>query len=150
MSGTGICLALPVLTSRQLVSVNLVSAVGESLTCARHTVTSESGLSSSQSSLELDDEELLLELPLLRLGTDGATTTEVGDHIVKSAVGAPRKFPKTQKDKTQPFNVIRRMLIKHSKYGGLVSVYDVSPVTKRTVYMDSKIFWLTSSCSVEQ
>ena len=50
--------------------------------------------SPSQPSLELDDEELLLELPLLRLGTDGATAIEVGGVIVRSAVGAPDKLPK--------------------------------------------------------
>ena len=39
--------------------------------------------------------QVLLELPLLRLDTDGATTaTEVGGDIVKSAVRAPGKSPK--------------------------------------------------------
>ena len=33
---------------------------------------------SSEPSQELGDEELLLELPLLRLGTDGAAASEVG------------------------------------------------------------------------
>ena len=50
--------------------------------------------SSSQPSLELDDEEVLLELPMLRLGTDGAAAVEVGGDIVRSAVGAPGKLPK--------------------------------------------------------
>ena len=50
--------------------------------------------SSSQPSLELDDEELLLELPLLRLGTDGAAAIKVGGDIVRSAAGAPGKLPK--------------------------------------------------------
>ena len=80
-------------------------------------------LSSSQATLEVDDEELLLELPLLRLGTDGAATIEVGGDIVKSAVGAPGKLPKAphaeassngtnkaiKKDETQPFNAIRQI-----------------------------------------
>ena len=39
------------------------------------------------------DEELLLELPLLRLGTDGATEIEAGGDIVRSAVGAPSMLP---------------------------------------------------------
>ena len=47
-----------------------------------------------QPSLELDDEELLLELPLLRLGTVGAAAIEVGGDIVRSAGGAPGKLPK--------------------------------------------------------
>ena len=50
--------------------------------------------SSSQLSPELNDEELLLELPLSRLRTDGATAIEVGGDIVRSAVGAPGKLPK--------------------------------------------------------
>ena len=40
---------------------------------------------------ELDDEELLLELPLLRLGTEGAAAIE---DFVRSTVGAPGKLPK--------------------------------------------------------
>ena len=66
------------LTSRQLVPVNLVSAVGRSVTWARHNLTSENGTPSSQPSLALDDEERLLELLLLRLCTDGATALEAG------------------------------------------------------------------------
>ena len=49
---------------------------------------------SSHSTFELDDEELLLELPLLRLGTEGAAAIEVGGDIVRSTVGAPGKLPK--------------------------------------------------------
>ena len=41
----------------------------------------------------LDDEELLLELPLLRLCTDGAAAIEAGGAIVRSAAGAPGKLP---------------------------------------------------------
>ena len=41
------------------------------------------GFSSSQPTQELDDEELLLEPPLLRLGTDGATAIEAGGDFVK-------------------------------------------------------------------
>ena len=36
----------------------------------------------------------MLELPLLRLGTDGAAAIEVGGDIVRSGVGAPGKLPK--------------------------------------------------------
>ena len=43
---------------------------------------------------ELDDEGLLLKLPLLRLGTEGAAAIEVGGDIVRSTVGAPGKLPK--------------------------------------------------------
>ena len=43
--------------------------------------------------VELYDEELLLELPLLRIGTDGAASIEVGD-IVRSTAGAHGKLPK--------------------------------------------------------
>ena len=50
--------------------------------------------SSCQPTPELDDEELLLEVPLLRLGTNGAATLEVGGDIVKSAARAPGKLPK--------------------------------------------------------
>ena len=50
--------------------------------------------SSSQPAQELDDDELLLELPLLRLCTDGAAAIEVGGDIVRSAAGAPGKLPK--------------------------------------------------------
>ena len=39
-------------------------------------------------------EELLIELTLLRLGTDGAAAIEVGGDIVRSAVGAPGKLTK--------------------------------------------------------
>ena len=39
---------------------------------------SEYGLPSRLPTLELDEEGLLLELPLLRLGTDGAAAIEVG------------------------------------------------------------------------
>ena len=57
----------------------------EKLQCAaRRFLTSEQGASSTQSSLKLDDEELLLELPLLRLGKGGAAV-EVGGDSVKSA-----------------------------------------------------------------
>ena len=48
---------------------------------------------SRQATQELDDEELLLELPLLRLDTDGATGNDVGGEIVRSAVRAPGMFP---------------------------------------------------------
>ena len=74
--------------------VKLVSAVGKSVTSARHVLTRKYGTPSSQPSPELDDEELLLKLPLLRLGTDVATTIEVGGDIVRSAVGAPGMLPK--------------------------------------------------------
>ena len=77
MIGKDICPALPVLTSRRLVPVSLVSAVGEIVTCTRHIPANEYGAPSSQLTQELDDEELL-ELPLLRLCTDGATAIEVG------------------------------------------------------------------------
>ena len=50
--------------------------------------------SSSQPTLQLDDEEVLLELLLLRLGRDGATATEVGGDMVRSAVDAPGTLPK--------------------------------------------------------
>ena len=43
---------------------------------------------------ELADEELLLELPVLRPSTDGATHIEVGGDIVKSAENAPGMLPK--------------------------------------------------------
>ena len=49
---------------------------------------------SSQPTLKVNDEELLLELPLVRLGTDGAAAIEVGGDLVKSAVSAPGKLPK--------------------------------------------------------
>ena len=52
--------------------VNLVSAVGKNVTRARHILASEYGTRSCQPAPELDDENLLLELPLLRLFTDGA------------------------------------------------------------------------------
>ena len=66
----------------------------EKIQCAaRRFLTSEQGASSTQSSLKLDDEELLLELPLLRLGKGGAAV-EVGGDSVKSAAGAPGKLPK--------------------------------------------------------
>ena len=55
---------------------------------------SEYGTPSTQPTPELDDEELLLERPLLRLGTDGAAAIEVGGDFVRSAVGAPGKLPK--------------------------------------------------------
>ena len=45
------------------------------------------GTPASQPTQELDDEELLLELPLLRLCTDGT--------IVKSPTSAPGRLPKT-------------------------------------------------------
>ena len=51
-------------------------------------------LSSSQPTPELEDEELLLELPLLLLGTDGATAVEVGGGIDRSAASAAGKLPK--------------------------------------------------------
>ena len=35
--------------------------------------------------------KLLLQLPLLRLGSDGAIAIEAGGDIVKSAAGAPGK-----------------------------------------------------------
>ena len=43
---------------------------------------------------ELDDEELLLELPLLRFGTDGAAAIEAGGDFARSAARAPGKLPK--------------------------------------------------------
>ena len=58
--------------------------------------------SSSQPTLQLDDEELLLELPLLRLGTDGATAIEVGGDIVRSAAGAPGKSSEAGRPRPLP------------------------------------------------
>ena len=48
---------------------------------------------SRQATQELDDEELLLELPLLRVDTDGATGNDVGGETVRSAVRAPGMLP---------------------------------------------------------
>ena len=48
----------------------------------------------SQPSQEFDDEELLLELTLLRLCTDGAAAIEAGGSIVRSAAGALGNLPK--------------------------------------------------------
>ena len=68
---------------------------------------------------------MLLELPLLRLGTEGAAAMEVGGDIVRSAVGAPGKSTRSTKykgilqqckhinDSTQPFNAIRQWLQKN-------------------------------------
>ena len=50
------------------------------------------GAPSNQPTQELNGEELLLEQPLLQLGTDGARAIEVGGDIVRSAVGAPGKL----------------------------------------------------------
>ena len=52
---------------------------------------------SSQPTQELDDEKLLLVLPLLRLGTDCPAAIETGGDIVMSAVGAPGKSSKAPK-----------------------------------------------------
>ena len=38
--------------------------------------------------------KLLIQLPLLRFGTDGAAAIEVGGDIARSAVGAPGMLPK--------------------------------------------------------
>ena len=49
----------------------------------------------SQPTQEFDDEELLLELPLLRLCTNGAAAIEAGSAIVRRpAAGALGKLPK--------------------------------------------------------
>ena len=42
---------------------------------------------------ELDVEELLLELELLRVFTDGAAATEAGGDSVRQAAGAPGRLP---------------------------------------------------------
>ena len=65
-----------------------------------HILTSEYGTPSKQATQQLYDEELLLELPLLRLGTDGAATIEIGGDIVRPAVGAPGKLPKAPNART--------------------------------------------------
>ena len=70
---------------------------GKSVTRARHVLAREYGTPSSQPTQDFDDEELLLELLLLRLDTDGATAIEVGGDIVRSAVGAPGKVTQSTK-----------------------------------------------------
>ena len=55
---------------------------------------SDNGAPWCQPTPELDDGELLLELPLLRLCTDGAAAFEAGGVIVTSAASAPGKLPK--------------------------------------------------------
>ena len=63
------------------------------VTRARRILASEYGAPPSQPLQELEDEELLLKMPLLRLGTDGAAAIEAGGVIVRSAAGAPGKKP---------------------------------------------------------
>ena len=87
------CPTLPARTSRQLVAVSLVRAVGKSVR-ARHILTGENGTPSRQPTQDLDDEELLFEQPPLRLCTAGAAAIEAGGDIVRSAAGAPGKLPK--------------------------------------------------------
>ena len=59
---------------------------------------SEYGTPSSQPTQELDDEEPLLELPLLRLGTERAAI-KVGGDVVKSAASAAGMLPKSTRCK---------------------------------------------------
>ena len=49
---------------------------------------------SGQPTLDLDVEEQLLDLPMLRIGTGGAAAIETGGAIVRSAARAPGKLPK--------------------------------------------------------
>ena len=60
----------------------------------RHILVSEQGTPSSQPTQELDDDELLLELQLLRHCKDGAAAIEAGGAIVRSAAGAPGMLPR--------------------------------------------------------
>ena len=73
-----------------------MSTVGKKVTRARHILASEYSAPSNQPTREFDDEELLLELPLLRLGIDGKTPIEVGGDIVRSAARVPGMFPKAR------------------------------------------------------
>ena len=70
-----------------------MSTVGKNVTRARH-IEKVWHFLSCQPTPELDDEELLIEVLLLRLGTNGAAAIEVGGDIVKSAARAPGKLPK--------------------------------------------------------
>ena len=57
---------------------------------------------------ELDDEELLLELPLSRLGTEGAAAIEDGGDSAGSAVGAPGKLPKAPRASSNSANTANK------------------------------------------
>ena len=80
-----------------------MKTVGKKVTRARH-IEQVSMALFIKSAHELDEEELLLELPLLRLGTGGAAAIEVGGDSVRSAVGPPGKLPKAPNAKASSNN----------------------------------------------
>ena len=85
------------------VRIILESTVGKQDTRARHI--EQMSMAPSQSTPELGDDELLIQLPLL-LDTNGAAAIEAGGDIVRPAAGAPGKSSEAGRHRPLPRDVL--------------------------------------------